>query len=193
MGSGDKAPPGVPDWVVPASTALLGLGTLLWSVTYVLMTLRSLRTKSYGMPLLALALNVSWEIVFALYVAEMPLEKIGFGVWLVLDVGLVYTTLKFAPYEWRANPWVARWIASIFTIMVAIGCVGQWTFVAWWLSKPGVGHGDKAGKWFKGEEGFDTTELAFWTAGVAQVTASAGSLATLLVRGHSGGTSYSIW
>jgi hypothetical protein len=193
MGSSDIPPAGVPDWVVPASTGLLGLGVLFWDATYILMTLRSLRSKSYGMPLLALALNVSWEIIFAFYVAEMPLEKAGFAVWLLLDVGLVYTTIVFAPHEWHANPWIAHWIAWIFTLMVAVGCAGQWTFATWWLATPGVGHGDKAGKWFRGVEGFDTTELAYWAAGVAQVAGSVGSLAMLLVRGHSGGTSYSIW
>lgn len=193
MGLGDIPPPGVPAWVVPASAVLLGLGVLLWDAAYILMTARSLRTKSYGMPLLALALNVSWELVFAGFVAEEPLERAGFAVWLLLDVGLVYTAVAAATHEWRASPWVARHFPWILAGMVAVGCVGHGAFAAWWLARPGVGHGDKAGKWFRGEEGYDTTELAYWSAGVAQGSSSVGSLAMLLVRGHSGGTSYAIW
>lgn len=194
MGSSDVAPDHVPDWVVPLSTVMLGLGVISWDMTYILMTLRSLHTKSYGMPLLGLALNVSWEIVYACYVCEAPLETAGFAIWLLLDLGLLYTTVKFAPYEWeQSSPWVGRHVASILAVMTAVGCVGHFAFVSWWLSAPGIGHGDKSGKWYFGQDKYDTTEMAFWSAGVAQLVASVGSLAMLLVRGHSGGTSYSIW
>ncbi|KAH8759819.1 hypothetical protein F5883DRAFT_465559 [Diaporthe sp. PMI_573] len=190
MGSSDLAPPHVPDWV----TVALAVGVLFWDVTYILMTLRSLRTKSYPMPLLGLALNVSWEIIYALYVCEALIETAGFTFWLILDVGLVYTTVKFAPYEWeRSSGWVGRHMASILAAMTAVGCVGHFAFVSWWLSRPGIGHGDKTGKWYFGRDQYDTTELAYWSAGVAQMVDSVGSLAMLLVRGHSGGTSYAIW
>lgn len=194
MGSSDIAPDHVPSWVVPLSTMMLGLGVVFWDATYILMTLRSLKTKSYSMPLLGLALNVSWEIVYALYVCEAPLETAGFAIWLLLDLGLVYTTVKSAPYEWKeTSPWVGRHVASILVVMTAVGCVGHFAFVSWWLSAPGIGHGDKTGKWYFGQDKYDTTEMAFWSAGVAQLVDSIGSLAMLLVRGHSGGTSYAIW
>lgn len=194
MGSSDIAPAHVPTWVVPLSTAALGIGVLCWDAAYILMTLRSLKTKSYSMPLLGLALNVSWEIVYALYVCESPLETAGFTIWLILDIGVVYTTIKFAPYEWnRTSPWVGRHTAAILAVMTAVGCAGHFAFVSWWLSAPGIGHGDKSGKWYFGQDEYDTTELAYWSAGTAQLVASVGSLAMLLVRGHSGGTSYKIW
>lgn len=194
MGSSDMPPSHVPDWVIPLSTAALGVGVLCWDAAYILMTLRSLRTKSYSMPLLGLALNVSWEVVYALYVCEAPLETAGFTIWLLLDIGLIYTTIKFAPHEWnKTNPWVGRNMAAILGGMTAVGCVGHFAFVSWWLSRPGIGHGDKTGKWYFGQDKYDTTELAYWSAGVAQLVDSAGALAMLLVRGHSGGTSFVIW
>lgn len=194
MGSSDIAPAHVPRWVVPLSTAALGAGVLCWNAAYILMTRRSLATQSYSMPLLGLALNVSWEVVYALYVCEAPLETAGFATWLLLDVGLVYTTIKFAPCEWdRTSPWVGRNAGSLLAVMTAVGCLGHLAFVSWWLSAPGIGHGDKSGKWYLGRDQYDTTELAYWSAGVAQLVVSAGSLAMLLVRGHSGGTSYGIW
>lgn len=194
MGSSDVAPPHVPEWVVPLSTVALGVGVLFWDATYILMTLRSLRTKSYSMPLLGLAINVSWEIVYALYVCEAFIETAGFTFWLILDIGLIYTTIRFAPHEWEGTSgWVGRHMASILAAMTAVGCVGHFAFVSWWLSRPGIGHGDKKGKWYFGQDKYDTTELAYWSAGVAQMIASAGALSMLLVRGHSGGTSYAIW
>ncbi|KAK1710641.1 hypothetical protein BDP67DRAFT_407195 [Colletotrichum lupini] len=193
MGLTDTPPPHVPSWVVPASGALLITGAIFWDMCYVLMSIRSHRTKSYGMPLFALALNLSWELIYAARVAEHPLERLGFLVWLLLDVPLVYTTLKNAKHEWRHAPLVAKNIGAILAIMVALGCAANYAVAEWWLSAPGTGHGDKSGKWWAGREGFDCTELAFWTAGLAQFALGTGCLAMLLVRGHSGGASYAIW
>lgn len=194
MGSTDIAPDHAPAWVVPLSTAALGVGVLCWDATYVLMTRRCLQTQSYGMPLLGLALNVAWEVVFGLYVSEAALEAAGFAAWLALDAGLVYTTVRYAPREWeRTSPWVGRHAGALLAVMTAAGVAGNWAFASWWLSEPGTGHGDKTGKMYYGRDGYDTTELAFWTAGATQVVASTGSLAMLLVRGHSGGAGYAIW
>ncbi|KXH61169.1 integral membrane protein [Colletotrichum nymphaeae SA-01] len=193
MGLTDTPPPHVPSWVVPTSGALLITGAIFWDMCYVLMSIRSHRTKSYGMPLFALALNLSWELIYAVRVAEHPLERLGFLVWLLLDVPLVYTTLKNAKHEWRHAPLVANNIGAFLAIMVALGCVGNYAVADWWLSAPGTGYGDKSGKWWAGREGFDCTELAFWTAGLAQFALGTGCLAMLLVRGHSGGASYAIW
>ncbi len=194
MGSSDVPPPGAPGWLIPGQTGLLGIGVLFWDATYILMTLRSIKTKSYGMPLLALAINVSWELIFVFYVGEEPIEIFGFLVWLLLDLGLVFTTVKHGPEDWKStSPWVGRNISWILAGMVAVGCLGQYSFVLWWLAEPNRGTGQKQGKWWGGQEGFDTTELAFWLAAGAQLFASAGSMAMLVVRGHSGGTGYLIW
>lgn len=193
MGLTDTPPGHVPRWVVPVSGVLLITGTLLWDMAYVLISIRSLRTKSYGVPLLALAINLSWELVYASYVSEHPLERLGFAVWLLLDIPLVYVTIKNARYEWAHAPLVAHNIGAILTLMVGVGYAGNYAVASWWLSAPGTGYGDKTGKWWAGAEGFDCTELAFWTAGLAQFAHVTGSLAMLLARGHSGGTSYVIW
>ena len=175
--------------------ALLGLGVLLWDATYILMTRRALATQSYGMPLLALASNLSWELVYVLYVCEMPLETVGFLFWLILDVGLVYTTVRFGEEDWRTSrmSWVGRHIAAILALLVLAGCAVNYRFAAWWLAEPHRGTGMKFGKWWGGREGYDTTELAFWSAGVCQAVLGVSALVMLGNRGHSGGTSYAIW
>lgn len=180
--------------MVPLSTVFLGAGVLFWDLTYILMTRRSLQTRSYGMPIVGLAINVSWEVVYGFYVAETVLERSGFILWLLLDLGLVYTTVRFAPEDWAGtNRWVGRNMTWILCAMFLVGCWGHLAFVSWWLSQPGTGFGDKTGKWWRGMEGYDQTELAYWSAGLAQMVASAGALAMLVVRGHSGGTGYLIW
>ncbi|CRK38125.1 hypothetical protein BN1723_004366 [Verticillium longisporum] len=193
MGLVDVSPPHIPSWVVPTSFALLAAGALCWDATYVLLAFRSRRTHSYGMPLLALALNISWEIIFAIGIAEQPLERIGFLAWLLLDIPILQATIRAAPREFSHAPLVACNIVPILASMVVVGCAGNAAFAYWFFAVPGRGSGDKAGKWWRGAEGYDCTELAFWTAGIAQLTVSAGCLAMLVERGHSGGTSYAIW
>ncbi|KAK3317175.1 hypothetical protein B0T19DRAFT_286852 [Cercophora scortea] len=190
----DIPPAHCPPWLVLANSALIAVGVLLWDATYILMTRRALATKSYGMPLLALAINVSWEIVYLVFVIDTALETAGFMFWLVLDGGLVYTTVRFGPDDWRtSSPWVGRHLGGLLALMVTFGCLGHYAFAAWWLAEPGRGAGDKTGKWWQGQDRFDTSEMAFWSAAVSQLVLSAGSVAMLLVRGHSGGTGFVIW
>ncbi|KAK0630398.1 hypothetical protein B0T17DRAFT_616058 [Bombardia bombarda] len=195
MGSTDIPPDHCPWWLVPLHTAVLGFGVLLWDAAYILMTRRALATKSYGMPLMSLAMNVSCDTVYAFYVCEALLETVGYSIWLYLNAGLVYTTVRFGSEDWKTtSPWVGRNIGWLLALMTAIGCVGHYAFAAWWLAEPGRGgSGNKEGKWWYGQDGLDTSEMGFWSSGVCQIALSAGSVAMLLVRGHSGGTSYAIW
>jgi hypothetical protein len=201
MGLTDTPPADCPEWLIAAHLVLIGTGVLFWDATYVLMTRRALATKSYGMPLVALAANVSWEIIYVCYVIETPLETLGFAFWLILDTGIVYTTLRFGSTDWVANrrfAWIGRHIGVFLTALTVLGGVAQFVFAEWWLAVPGrtFGHStsvDKTGKWWRGRDGLDTTEVAFWSAGLCQLILSVSSLAMLWSRGHSGGTSYMIW
>lgn len=190
MGSNDITPPEVPSHVVPISNLLLQIGGGLWTVSYLLYTRESFKTKSYGMPLFALALNFAWELVYALYVAESPLERAVFTIWLAIDCVMLYGVLKFAHFEWRHSPWVARNVGWIFGVMAGIAVMGHWTFAKWWLDEQ---IGRKEGKIYRGVVGPDTTELGFWSAAFCQTYLSAASLCQLLVRQHSGGVSWEIW
>ncbi|MBO3443209.1 hypothetical protein [Clostridium sp. CCUG 7971] len=44
---------------------LQGLSGLFWIITYILIIKKSVKDKTYGMPFLAICLNLSWEFVFA--------------------------------------------------------------------------------------------------------------------------------
>ena len=190
MGSNDTPPPHVASHVVPVCNALLQVGGGLWTICYILLLRQSIKDRSYGMPLFSLALNVSWEAVYALTVAEMPLERAVFGLWLVIDLGMIYTTMKYGKKEWDHAPLVARNLGTIFVALTVYALVGHWAFAKWWLEND---VGKKDGKFYRGVVGPDTTELGFWSAGMTQVYLSAASLAQLLIRQHSRGVSWSIW
>lgn len=162
-------------------------------MAYVLMIRRSLATNATPAPLLALGLNLAWETVYAFGVCEAWIEFIGFTCWLLLDIPVLYVTLKTARNSFAQSPLVARNVPLLLFIVYVFGMVGNAVFVWWWLKEPHRGYGIKWGKTWKGLEARDTTELAFWSAGVAQTVFSVAALAMLLQRGHSGGQSYAIW
>ncbi|EEU42865.1 uncharacterized protein NECHADRAFT_95821 [Fusarium vanettenii 77-13-4] len=193
MGSSDIPPPSAPAWIVPASTICLSTGVTFWLLAYILMVRRSLATGHTPAPLVALGLNLAWEVVYAFGVCEAPIEFFGFTLWLLFDIPVVYATLKTAPRSFAGSPLVARNVPLILVAVFAAGLVGNGLFVWWWLKEPHRGYGIKWGKNWKGLEARDTTELAFWSAGVAQMMFSVGALSMLLQRGHSGGQSYAIW
>lgn len=193
MGSSDVPPPGAPYWLVPASTLCLGAGVAFWLMAYILMVRRSLATKATPAPLFALALNLAWEVVYAFGVCEAWIEFVGFTLWLLLDIPVLYVTLKTAKNSFAHSPLVARNVPLIMLVIFVAGFAGNAGFVWWWLKEPHRGYGVKWGKTWKGREARDTTELAFWSAGVAQTIFSVAALSMLIQRGHSGGQSYAIW
>jgi hypothetical protein len=190
MGSNDIPPPHVPASYLAITNGFLQAGGALWTLCYILSALQSFKDRSYGTPLFVLAINFSWEIVYALYVAEAPLERAVFGIWMVLDVFLLIGVLKFGHYEWSHSPFVARNLKGVFIAMVGWCVLAEWTFAKWWIDNE---IGKKEGKFYGGVVAADSTELGFWSAAAAQTYLSVASLAQLLVRQHTGGVSWGIW
>jgi hypothetical protein len=190
MGSNDIPPSHVPSYYLIVNSLLLQTGGTLWTLCYILLTHRSFLDRSYGMPLFALAHNFAWEIVYGLFIAEAPLERIVFTVWLVLDLGMVYGVLKHGKEEWNHVPLVKRNLGKLFVVSVVWCVVAHWAFASWWIENE-VGKRD--GKYYRGVVGADTTELGYWSAVVAQTYLSVASLVQLLIRQHTGGVSWGIW
>lgn len=162
----------------------------MWTICYFLMLRQSRRNKTYGMPLFALALNFSWEIIYALFVVETRVEFVVFGVWLIIDIGLVFYMLKYGKREWAYAPFVEKNLGLILVAMIIYCSLGHYAFAKWWIDND---IGKKEGKFYRGVMGPDTTELAFWSAAFVGAYLSVASLAQLLVRGHTGGLSWGIW
>lgn len=186
----DITPPHVPWHYHLVCDTLMGSCGVLWTVTYILMYLRSSADRTYSMPLFALSTNVAWEIVHGFYISEDLFEGGIFMVWLTIDVGLVYTLLTHGRREWSHTPIVSQNLGKIFLGLMIWCTLCFWAFAKWWLDED---INLKPGKVYAGREGPDTTELGFWTALFAQINLSAWLLVQLIVRGHSRGTSYGIW
>lgn len=192
MTAHDILPPHVDPSLRIVNDVLLGTGGIGYTICYVLMTRQSLRDRTYAMPLLALAFNFAWEMIFALYVADEAREKAIFAIWMLIDLGLVYALVKYGANEWKHAPAVARNIGKIYAAMLAWWCILLYAVSAWWLN-PANPVNPKEGKIYRGIKGIDTDELGFWTALTAQVVLSVASLAQILVRGDRRGSSHGIW
>lgn len=190
MGSNDIPPPHVPSYYLPVANVLLQIGGAFWTLCYILLTLRSFRDRSYGMPLFALAYNFAWEFIYGLLIAEATLESAVCIMWLILDLGMVYGLLKYGKEEWNHAPLVKSNLGVIFAGLLGWCALAHWAFAKWWVDNNVA---MKEGKFYRGVVGPDTTELVFWTALVSQTYLSVASLGQLLIRQHTGGASWGAW
>ena len=101
------------------STAALISG-ICWTFVYVLTVYRGIKDKSYGMPLVALALNLSWEFVYSFI---YPPTDAGLGltiintVWCLLDFVILYTFLKNGYQHMTQNYTISK---SVFYLMTVV-------------------------------------------------------------------------
>jgi len=80
-------------------TGLMIIGGIFWSLTYILIIRRGFKDKTYGMPLVALCANISWEAIFSfLHPHSSPQLYINY-IWFLLDVIIVLQFLKFGKTE----------------------------------------------------------------------------------------------
>ncbi|MCZ7372658.1 MAG: hypothetical protein O8C60_03205, partial [Candidatus Methanoperedens sp.] len=74
-------------------------GGLFWSLTYILIIRRGFKDKTYGMPLVALCANISWEAIFSFVHPHSPPQLYINYIWFFLDVLIVLQFLKFGRSE----------------------------------------------------------------------------------------------
>jgi hypothetical protein len=111
--------------------AVLGvLCALGWLATYILIIWRGYSEKTYGMPLVALGVNIAWEFVFAFVIrpantSEMDWLWIGISItWLLLDLVILSQVLRYGLQE----KWPSK---SFFYGAMAVSLVfGLWGVLA---------------------------------------------------------------
>lgn len=99
---------------------------LSWSLAYIMIIARGRRDRTYGMPLVALAMNLSWEVLYS-FVLRSPHKAGRFfhTTWLVLDIGILAQALRYGPDEHEgARP--AAFYAQLGASLVASSAVLSW-------------------------------------------------------------------
>ena len=108
------------------------LCTYTWALTYIGIIYRGFKDQSYGMPIVPLALNLAWEIVFAIFIppygsADSELIPYGglkaqiiFLIWATLDLVILYTYFKYGYKYFERAYRITRgqWIG--FTVFMLI-------------------------------------------------------------------------
>lgn len=75
---------------------------IFWSLTYILILTRGQRDKTYGMPIIALCANLSWEFIFS-FVFPHAIPQIYVNiVWFSLDVFILLQFLKYGKSDYPA-------------------------------------------------------------------------------------------
>ncbi|KAK2029115.1 hypothetical protein LX32DRAFT_719218 [Colletotrichum zoysiae] len=145
--------------------------SFFWTIAYVLYIRQGLRDKSYGMPLFALCANIAWEFLFGVVMPTSAAQVVAFVPWLIIDIGIIYTTWKYGPQEWKHSPIVARNLGWILSLGVVTMIGAFWAFI--------------------NTVGIDPA--SFYLGYSDQLLISCTSLAQLLRRDSTAGHSWGIW
>jgi len=166
------------DHVAPESYSHLFAGVLnascglFWTAAYGLYVQQARQDQFYGMPLLALVLNLTWESVYTFIYRLNGVGRYFHFPWVFVDGLLVAETLKHGPKQWSdSSPLIAENFSIIFVVCVLLALSAQLTFA----------------------HQFSESNASFWSAYVCQNVLSWGSLWMLLARGHTSGHSLPIW
>jgi hypothetical protein len=79
---------------------------LCWTIVYLEGIRIGWRDKSYAIPFYALALNFAWETLYTFFgfrINGVNVQNIFNAVWLVFDIGILYTYFKFGQKYFRSG------------------------------------------------------------------------------------------
>ncbi|KAK6813449.1 Terpene cyclase atmB [Aspergillus parasiticus] len=157
------------EWIADVFVIGMGIG---WVINYVGMVYGSLKGRTYGMAIMPLCCNIAWEIVYGLiYPSKTVYEQGVFISGLTINLGVIYTAIKFGPKEWTHAPLVMHNLPLIFML-------GTFGFLTGHLA-------------LAAEIG---PALAYnWGAAFCQLLLSVGGLCQLITRGNTRGASYTLW
>ncbi|ASK28852.1 hypothetical protein CEY12_01450 [Chryseobacterium sp. T16E-39] len=100
---------------------------LAWTVVYIALIYRGIKDKSYGMPLVPLALNFAWEFVFSIVYPPAVTGIAGIvvnAVWMICDIGIITTYFLYSyryfqrQYSISKREWM---VYSIAAFLVSFG------------------------------------------------------------------------
>jgi hypothetical protein len=80
-------------------TIILLAGGIFWILTYVFIISKGFKDKTYGMPLIALCANISWEFIFSFIFPHTPPQLFINYLWFGLDILIVIQFLKYGKNE----------------------------------------------------------------------------------------------
>jgi hypothetical protein len=96
------------------------IGGLCWTLVYIEGIRIGLRDRTYAIPFCAVALNLAWELVHTVFGFQRgaDVQTIINVVWLVFDLGILYTYFQFGKKYFPAvlSSWFIAWSILIMTM-----------------------------------------------------------------------------
>lgn len=80
-------------------TIILTIGGIFWILTYLFIIHKSFKDKTYGMPLIALCANISWEFIFSFILPHSPHQLFVNYLWFGLDCVIVFQFFRYYKNE----------------------------------------------------------------------------------------------
>ncbi|KAI8915370.1 hypothetical protein DFJ77DRAFT_365616 [Powellomyces hirtus] len=97
----------------------------MWVTCYVAMAFKNYKDKSYGMPMLCLCLNLSWEFIMTvIHPVIIPDVWYASVLWVLFDLILLYQTYIYAPNEFRDQPFLQKRTTFMIVAGIAAGLPG---------------------------------------------------------------------
>jgi hypothetical protein len=101
---------------------MVGSG-VLWTLAYLLMIRRGFLDRTYGMPLVALCANLSWEFIFTfVYPHDLPQRAVNV-VWFSFDLVILLQLFLYGPREFADLPRRAFYAALALALATSFGAV----------------------------------------------------------------------
>lgn len=105
----------------------LGMG-LFWIITYILIIKQGLQDKRYGMPMVAICANISWEFIFSFMYPQNDLQRIITLLWFILDIFIMIQFLHYGHKEYKKivprkifySAFLITLVVSFFTILAVM-------------------------------------------------------------------------
>jgi hypothetical protein len=101
---------------------MVGSG-VLWTLAYLLIIRRGFLDRTYGMPLVALCANLSWEFIFSfVYPHDLPQRAVNV-VWFSFDLVILLQLLLYGPREFADLPRRAFYAVLALALAASFGAV----------------------------------------------------------------------
>lgn len=100
--------------------AFFGVCVLCWIVTYLLVVYRGFADKAYGIPMAALAANLSWEFIWS-FVLD-PFSDLGHILaipWFAIDLVIAWQCWTYGGNH-VTEPFLRRWFRVVFVTAIVI-------------------------------------------------------------------------
>ncbi|KAH8159618.1 hypothetical protein CIB48_g8626 [Xylaria polymorpha] len=100
-----------------------------WTISFILYVRQAFRDQSYGIPIASVCANFAFDFLFGVVIRSSIAQVVCFVPWLIIDVGIVYSVVKFGPKVWKDSPLVARNFGWIIFTGILSSILMFWTII----------------------------------------------------------------